>query len=248
MTRSPLSRRSVLGTIGAGTLASLAGCSNIMGGNDGTTGDGNTYLDAKDWGGNADALPFPTNGDELPSAKVPAALADETRSIPDDYAGQDLVMTFIYTYCQTMCPRLTAILEGVQDHAIENDYADSVAFAEITFDPARDDAERFREYAESYNVDLDTGTWEYLRPENKQRAKEVVQDTYGVSFTKTTPQNMDMYMFAHSGVVLLANKQGYVERTYKLSAASGGSGNTPSDTVTWKDVQSDLATLREREE
>jgi hypothetical protein len=41
-------------------------------------------------------------------------------------------------------------------------------------------------------------------------------------------------------VVILVNRDGYVERTYKLSA--GG-----DDVVTRKTVQEDLATLRDRE-
>jgi len=247
MTHPTVSRRSLLGTVGAVSVAGLAGCTDVFGGSNGAS-DGDTYLDAKDWGVDASALPFPTHGDELPAAEVPVALGDGTRAIPDDYAGQDVVMTFVYTHCNTMCPRLTAILAGVQDHAIDNDYAERVAFAEITFDPARDDADRFREYADTHNVDLDTGTWEFLRPESKDRAREVVQDTYGVSFQKTTPEEMDMYMFAHSGVVLLANKQGYVERAYKLSSAAGGTATSGDDFVSWQTVEEDLATLRDRED
>lgn len=238
----PLSRRSLLGTLGTAAVAGLAGCSDDTGGS-GTSGpDQQTYLEAKDWGVDPEALPFPTHGDELPSVSVPRGLADETRDVPADYTGTDVLMTFIYTNCMTMCPRLTSILEGVQDHAIENGYADRMTFAEMSFDPARDDAERFREWADSHGIDLETGTWEFLRPENEQRAKEIIQDKYGVTFVKTTPQGMDKYMFTHTGLVLLANKQGYVERTYKLS--TGGQGGT----VTWQDVETDLATLRDREQ
>ncbi|WP_136716892.1 SCO family protein [Halorientalis salina] len=248
MTDRRVSRRSLLGAAGSASVAGLAGCTDLLGSGSGD-GGGNTYLDAKDWGGNASALPFPTHGDELPSAEVPLALGEETRAVPADYAGQDVVMTFVYTHCNTMCPRLTAILAGVQAHAIDNDYAERVAFAEITFDPARDDAERFREYADDHDVALDTGTWEFLRPESEQRAKAVVQDTYGVAFEKTTPEEMDMYMFAHSGVVVLANKQGYVERAYKLSSgASGTAESGDDDFVSWQTVEEDLATLRDRED
>jgi protein SCO1/2 len=248
MTDRTLSRRSLLGAVSAASFAGFAGCTDVLSGGS-EDGGGNTYLDAKDWAGNADALPFPTHGDELPSASVPTALGDGTRALPDDYAGQDLLLTFVYTNCNTMCPRLTAVLAGVQAHAIDNDYADRVAFAEITFDPARDDAERFREYADTHNVALDTGTWEFLRPESEARAKEVVQDTYGVAFDKTTPEEMDGYMFAHSGIVVLANKEGYVERTYKLSSTAGRTvEGGDDDIVTWQTVEDDLATLRDRED
>lgn len=238
MTRRTLTRRSWLGTLGTGTVAGLAGCTGVLGGGDASP---KTFLGAKEWEADPDVLPFPTHGDELPTATLPLGLSDGTRTIPDDYAGQDFLLTFVYTHCMTMCPRLTAILAGVQDHAIDNGYVDEVAFGEVTFDPARDDAERFQEWAEQHRVDLGTGTWEFLRPENKARAKSVVQDTYGVTFEKTNPEDMDAYMFSHSGVVILANRDGYVERTYKLSSGGG------DDVVTWKTVQEDLATLRDRE-
>ncbi|MEF8773192.1 MAG: SCO family protein [Halobacteriales archaeon] len=230
-------RRSMLGAVGAGAAAGLAGC---LGSVTGTGGD--TYLDEKEWEVDPDNLPFPTHGDELPSATVPRGLADGERTLPDDYAGTDLLLTFVYTHCNTMCPRLTAILAAAQDHAADNGYIDRMQFAEMTFDPGRDDADRFRTWADEHRIDLD-GNWEFLRPESRSRAKEVVQETYGVTFTKTTPQEMDMYMFAHTGIVLLANKDGYVERAYKLRA--GGAG----DVVTFDDeVESDLATLRDRED
>jgi protein SCO1/2 len=237
MTRRTLTRRSWLGTLGTGTVVGLAGCTGIL--NDGGE-SANTYLGAKGWEADPDVLPFPTHGEELPTATLPLGLSDGSCTIPDDYAGRDFLVTFVYTHCMTMCPRLTAILAGVQDHAIDDGYVEEVAFAEVTFDPARDDAERFREWAEQHRVDLDAGTWEFLRPESKARAKSVVQDTYGVTFRKTRPEDADAYMFSHSGVVILVNRDGYVERTYKLSA--GG-----DDVVTRKTVQEDLATLRDRE-
>lgn len=231
-------RRSVLGAFGAGVAGSLAGCLGTLGG----PGGEDTHLAPKEWEVDPEALPFPTHGTELPAATVQRGLVDGTRTLPEDYAGRDLLLTFVYTHCKTMCPRLTAILANVQDHAIENGYADRVAFVETTFDPARDDADRLREWAETHDVDLETGTWEFLRPASEQRAREVVQSTYGVDFTRTTPQDMDGYMYAHTGLVVLANERGYVERAYKLRA--GGSG----DPVTWTDVEADLATLRDREE
>lgn len=231
-------RRALLASLGTSATVGLAGCTGVFGGTD---DESHTYLSAKEWQVDPTALPFPTHGDRLPEATLPAPLREpETLTLPGDFAGDDLLVTFIYTTCMTMCPRLTGILSRVQDHTIENGYADAVSFVETTFDPARDDAAALRKWAEKHDVATDTGNWYFLRPESKARAKTVVEDRYGVSFTKTTPEDMDAYMFTHTGLILLANADGYVERAYKLS--SGG-----DRTVQPQTVRDDLTTLRERE-
>ena len=236
-------KRTLLASVGSGVALSLSGCVGMIG--DGSDGDSNTYLDAKEWDGVDDPsnLPFPTHGDALPSTTLPAPLRDGTDvSVPDDLET-DLLMTFIYTTCMTMCPRLTALMAQTQDYAREEGYTDQVSFVETTFDPARDDADAFREWADDHRIEMDDGNWYFLRPETEDRAKEVVQETYGVYFTKTEPEDMDAYMFSHSGVIVLANKQGYVERAYKLQSQR----NPESPRVSRQAITDDLATLRERE-
>jgi len=236
-------KRTLLASVGSGVALSLSGCMGMLG--NGSNGESNTYLDAKEWEGVDDPsnLPFPTHGEALPSATLPAPLRDGAEvSMPDDFET-DLLVTFIYTTCMTMCPRLTSLMAQTQDYAREEGYDDQVSFVETTFDPARDDADAFREWADKHRVEMDDGNWYFLRPENKDRAKEVVQEGYGVHFTKTEPENMDAYMFSHAGVILLANKKGYVERTYKLQAQR----NPESPRVSRQAINDDLATLRERE-
>jgi len=236
-------KRTLLASVGSGVALSLSGCMGMLG--SGSDGGSNTYLDAQEWDDVDDPskLPFPTHGQALPSSTLPAPLRDDTEiSIPEDFET-DLLVTFIYTTCMTMCPRLTALMAQTQDYAREEGYTDEVSFVETTFDPARDDAEAFREWADDHRVEMDDGNWYFLRPETEDRAKEVVQDEYGVYFDKTEPEDMDAYMFQHTGVILLANKQGYVERTYKLQAQR----NPESPRVSRQEINDDLATLRERE-
>lgn len=174
---------------------------------------------------------------------VPAPLRDGQQvSVPDDFET-DLLLTFGFTTCNTMCPRLTSILAQAQDFAREEEFGDQVSFVKTTFDPARDDADAFRQWADKHRIEMDTGNWYFLRPENEDRAKEVVQEQYGVSFSKMNPENMDTYMFTHTGLILLANKKGVVERAYKLQAQQ----NPESPQVSRQDINDDLATLRERE-
>lgn len=58
-----------------------------------------------------------------------------------------------------------------------------------------------REYADQHSVSLAEGTWEFLRPSTAERAREVVSETDGVAFAKTHPEDMDMDMFDHLGLV-----------------------------------------------
>jgi protein SCO1/2 len=235
-------RRTALASLGAGVVTGLAGCTGVLG-STASGGEQPTYLPAKERKVDPELLPYPTHGDRVPTSTVGAPLREaDAVTVPDAFAGRDLLMTFVYTTCMTMCPRLTAILSNVQSHALDNDYGDRVAFAEMTFDPARDDAGRFRYWGNTHNVDMDAGNWYFLRPATRERAKEVVSDTYGVAFQRTSPDTMDAYMFAHAGIILLANKRGYVERTYKLRSA-----NSSAEPVTWADVLEDLTTLRDRE-
>lgn len=216
---------------------------STFGSNSGDRPGGNTYLDTKEWSVDPADLPFPTHGDELPSVTLPAPVRDEGQvSVPDGFET-DLLMTFIYTTCNTMCPRLTAIMAQVQDHTLKEGYSEEVSFAEITFDPNRDDAEAIRKFADKHNVEMDADNWYFLRPESEARTKEVVQESYGVHFTKTNPESMDSYMFSHTGLILLANKKGYVERAYKLQSTQG----SDQPRVTRQEVTDDLKTLRERE-
>jgi protein SCO1/2 len=146
------------------------------------------------------------------------------------------LLTFIYTMCPTVCPVLTSTMRNVQTDALNNGYGDQVEFFPLTFDPARDDAERLRAYANEMNVALDAGNWHFLRPESEARAKEVIQEQFGVTFQKqsTTPSddgkhnestsedghNHDhgAYEFVHTGLTLLVNSDHYVEQAYQTSS------------------------------
>jgi protein SCO1/2 len=121
---------------------------------------------------------------------------------------------------------------------VNEGYADQVDFYPVTFDPARDDAETLRAYADRMNVDMDAGNWHFLRPETEARAKAVVQEQFGVFFEKD-PQEDGPYMFTHLGLILLVNADGYVERAYRARLQQG-----EGLTVNRGDVLEDLRRVR----
>jgi protein SCO1/2 len=232
-----MQRRQYIGlTVGSLALAGCLGGSTPSGGGGGDQSDGGTdapenYLDKPKNPNDPEAVSFPVYGEQLPEVTMTDAIrGEEVTTTQFDTA---VLMTFIYGNCQTVCPRLTSTLKNIQADSIENGYADQITFIEVTFDPKRDTPEALREHANRYGVDLDVGNWYSLRPESTERAKEVVQDTYGVFFSRTEPENMDMYMFNHLGLILLANWRALVERTY------------PNSRPVWQDVRDDLTRLLE---
>ena len=210
-------RRTVLRATGAAALASAAGCLGALG-----SGDGNDDVvlgppENHDRRQDLD-IPYPTYGEELPAATVPAPLHDRSVSTREFVGDRHVMMTFVYTSCLTVCPGLTASLRHVQADSIEEDYADEVAFLPTTFDPEQDTADAINSYCEEMGVNFEVGNWYFLRPETPARAKEVVEDTFGVAFESGggghAEEDEDVTMFQHSSLVLLVNKDGYVERAY----------------------------------
>lgn len=227
----PMNRRTYLRTVAAGTAASVAGC---LGSSSDSDPEQPTYLADPDPQIASTDKAYPAWGQRLPDVSLPAPLRDEIIS-PAGFDDRDVFMTFFYSHCQTVCPRLVSTLRNVQTRATDDGSGDEVVFLAVTFDPERDTESRLREWASVMHVDLDAGNWYFLRPDSHERAKEVVQETYGVGFSKTTPEHMDMYMFNHLGLILLANRRTYVERAYLTTDP------------TWQDLYADFETLRARE-
>lgn len=194
--------------------------------------DTGPYLDPPEYEKDPENVEFPIYGEELPSVELTAALRGEEM----DTAGFDSItmMTFIFSYCQQVCPRLTSTLQNVKAESKNDGFADEMSFVEVTFDPERDTSDTLQEHVEAYNVEPEADDWYVLRPESPERAEEVVQETFGVTFVKTHPDNMDMYMFDHTGLILLANEHGIVERAYL---------NTRP---VWQDIYEDVQTLAEK--
>lgn len=217
--RRHVSRRGFLSTAGAISISSVAGC---LGG-----GNPNTHLQAPDMEADPEDLAYPAYGQQIPDVSLQAPLHDEMISVRD--RDTTVVMTFFYSYCESVCPRLISTLRNIQSKALEGDYGNAVEFLPVTFDPERDTADRLREYAEAMRIDLEAGNWYFLRPDGVDRAESVVADTFGLQFKRTDPNGDEPgYMFTHLPLILIVNPSGYVERSY-----------TDSKPV-WQDIHEDV--------
>jgi protein SCO1/2 len=194
-----------------GAIAGGAAITGCLGGASETNPD--VVLPEPDREFDSSDIAYPAWGERVPDVTLSAPLDGDEVGVRD--LETPALLTFFYSHCQTVCPMLIGTLRNVQAHAATNGYASEVAFLPVTFDPARDDADRLRAYAAEMNVDADADNWQFLRPASRERARAVVEEQFGVAFRRTTPEEMDGYMFTHSSLTLLVNADGYVERAYR---------------------------------
>lgn len=221
-------RRTYLRTVALSGTVAVAGCL-------GDDGNSNAVLDPPDREQDVDpeALAYPAYGQELPAVTLPAPLHGTEVSTTEFVGERDSLVTFVFTRCLGPCPSLTASLAHVQGTAQEEGYADEIALMPITFDPETDTPDRIEEFCELNGADPDADNWLFFRPETPERAKEVVDGTFGVGFEKVPldgegdhhedgseygtvlgPEAGDEMTFAHTNLLLLVNRDGYVERAY----------------------------------
>lgn len=221
-----LDRRTALKSAGAAALAvSVAGCiDSVLPGSESVSDD--VVLDPPEGyerlreDRDDSVVPYPIHGDELPDVSAPCALSEETLATADFLGERHTLYTFVFSRCPGACPVLTSNLAHVQVAAIENGYDDEVACLPVTFDPEYDTADVLRTYSEERGAVVDDGSWHFLRPETTAEAREFVEEEFGVHYEPLTPEQreeMDMHedmVFTHDEAIVLANADGYVERTY----------------------------------
>lgn len=230
-----MQRRSFLRGAGGVVTVAAAGCLS------GDETDPNTVLGPPEREVDVDpeALAYPAYGEELPDVTFPSPL-HETEVSTREFAGsRETLVTFVFTRCMGPCPALTATLAQAQTTADAEGYTEEVAFMPITFDPEHDTPDRLREFSELNGADPTAENWHFLRPATPERAQELIEgrEQFGVAFEevpveesghgsgqdgnrdtdqgKVLPTEGDRETsFAHTNLLLLANRDGYVERAY----------------------------------
>jgi protein SCO1/2 len=210
-----MKRRMFLGSLAAvGAAGTLGGCLGAFG-----DSNPNVTLGKPDREHPNYDPQYPIWNDRLPDVTVPSPI--EARDISVRSVETPTLFTFFFSHCMTVCPVLISTLRQVQTHALNNGYGDEITFLPITFDPARDDAERLQTYAQNMNIAYKKDNWHFLRPSSKKHATQVIEKEFGVMFHKQDPkENNSGYMFAHTPLTILANADGYVERAYKTKSPS----------------------------
>jgi protein SCO1/2 len=205
-----MQRRAYLRSAGVAVPVAAAGCLGALDGNP------DVVLPEPDRPFDSEDVAYPAWGERAPDVTIPAPL--DGGSFELRAGSRPYLSTFFYSHCNSVCPVLVSRMRAVQRRALEDGYCGDVAFLPVTFDPERDDADQLSAWADQLNVDADAPCWHFLRPQSRERARDVVEGEFGVAFERTEPEDGDGYMFTHTALTLLVNADGYVERAYRTKA------------------------------
>ncbi|MFC6769718.1 SCO family protein [Natrinema soli] len=237
-----MERRTYLGSLGTVGITSVAGClGDLLGGDS----NPDTILDPPEEEAQHADYSYDTYGEEFPSFSLPDPIAEETVSRDDFVDERPFVITYFYASCPDgMCDQLMQHFRRIQEDAIESGYEDDVGLLAVTFDPDRDTADVLQAYSAERGIEPETGHWHFLRPEDNETAKTVLNESFGLPLSggkgtsdsgstnntsdtgsanetvanESTNESSDAdgteYTFTHSALVQIVNERGIVERAY----------------------------------
>ena len=128
----------------------------------------------------------------------------DTVIFPDDFAGQAMMVGYVYTQCPDICPLVTVNMKQVHDKL---DAPDDVAFVTITFDPQRDTPERLRDYRDAYG--LDNTDWSFLTGDRDTILALMDRVGVRVELSRGTYDDDD-YLIDHTDQISLIDEEGRV--------------------------------------
>lgn len=130
---------------------------------------------------------------------------DEETLTLDDLKGDWWLSYMSYTDCRTVCPRTTTNMVNVQNKLKKDGlYPQIISF---NVDPANDTPEDLREYADEYNVDLDT--WDFLTGYEFKTIQDMSEKVFHAVLEKGAADQM-----SHSYMFYLINPEGEVIKKY----------------------------------
>ena len=123
--------------------------------------------------------------------------------------GRVRLVSFIFTTCSGSCPATTSRMVGVQQDLSRRGHLKDrrVQLLSITLDPARDTAEKLRDYMKLY--DADPANWTFLTGSVDQVNKTVA--AWGMWAKPAANGQLD-----HPSRIFLVDKQGRIREIYHL--------------------------------
>jgi|SaaInlV_125m_DNA_1040241.scaffolds.fasta_scaffold28212_2 protein SCO1/2 len=114
----------------------------------------------------------------FPNYELTAHTGETLKFFDDVIAGKVVAVNFIFTSCRDICPVETARMRDVFN-LLGDRVGDDVFFYSITIDPARDDVETLKTYAERFGIDGDR--WKFLT--GKKEEIDHIRHTFGLYST-----------------------------------------------------------------
>lgn len=123
----------------------------------------------------------------------------------EDLKGKVYVADFIFTRCQTICPKMTANLYRVQERT---NHLKGVRFVSFTVDPDYDTPEVLKAYAR--NVHAQAKKWVFLTG-NKDSLYQLAKNSFLLNALQSSTDPND---FAHSETLVLIDPNGCIRGLY----------------------------------
>lgn len=130
---------------------------------------------------------------------------------PDAYAGNVMLVGYVYTHCPDICPMITYNMRDIQ---LELQEEDEFMLVSLSFDPERDTPEMLHEYAKNYKLNQEN--WRLLTgsTEEVDAALETLEIKTLKSPTTFTEEGGKRYYIDHTDRVTLIDRKGDVRNTY----------------------------------
>lgn len=119
-----------------------------------------------------------------------------------EFTGKYVMMTFIYTACTDVCPKLEKNLAEVYESVPEQYIGNDIVFLSISFDPIRDNPETLDKYRLMFNSDGET--WRMARITDHDELEHLLKE-FGVIVIPDGEGD-----FAHNSAFYLVNPDGYL--------------------------------------
>lgn len=130
-----------------------------------------------------------------------------------DLRGTVWIGAFIFTRCTSTCPAVTNTMARLQAELKDEMKAGQVKLVTFTVDPARDDLQALREYADSRQAD--PNNWLFLTGEEKTIHKLLQEQFKQAIERRAGPDVQPGDEFDHSTLLTLVDKRGVIRATFE---------------------------------
>lgn len=137
-----------------------------------------------------------------------------------DLKGKVLLIGFIYTTCDDICPVVTAQMKRLQQELAEAGLLGEAELLSISVDPEQDTPERLDQYARQFQAD--TSTWRFLTGK-VDYVREVVIEGFLLGVQKVpatghaghSGHDPSDYRVTHSGRIALVDQSGGIRAYFE---------------------------------
>ncbi len=147
------------------------------------------------------------NEDGQPHKLPPFSFTDQDgKTITEkDIEGKVVIADYIFTRCQTICPKMSSNLESVQRAFADNP---NVVLLSHTVDPEYDTVQVLNSYAKVHGAI--SGKWHFLTGEKEKLYKQASEGYKIVASEEASGPDA----FVHSDRIVLLDRNGYIRGYY----------------------------------